>query len=228
MRTAARFLLPALLTGALLLCGCTGKPPEISRVAYQLLLTQPPESSAVTEKLSVFLVADDPDGFEDLATLYVIHDGAELYWKIGSADWTKTTFEAETWIGSNGIATADGSPMPRGEYRVLLQDNNGDTVENVFSLEEPATGAGFPKATLADGVVSCSGLMESPELWIYDLGDRFVTAFAADQGPLAMAPIVQQNPGLKQGYRLRLYTWDRENGVGLVKGPYESGSLKAP
>lgn len=230
MSGAGRVLACAVLAAAALLSGCSGKPPEMTRFTAQLMLTQAPDSESTVERLSVFLVANDPDGFEDLSALYVIHDGAELYWKIESADWIKTTFEAETWIGSNGIGMADGSPMPRGEYRILLQDKGGDDVEDVFSLEErqPAEKTAFPKAAEANALISCSGLKETPELWIYDLADRFVTALDVEHAPVAIDAVVKQNPGLKQGFRYRLYTWDRENAVGLLAGPYAQGALKAP
>jgi hypothetical protein len=231
MKGSRRSALCAVPAAFLLLAACTGKPPEIQRVVSQLMVTADPDSGATGERMSVFLVANDPDGFDDIASLYLIQDEAEVFWKLEPSGWTKTIQEKETWIGSNGILMPDGSPMPRGEYRALLQDKGGDTVESSFNLSAPTIDAArieFPKAAAVDGSLSFSGLKESSELWVYDTADRFVTAVPLEKDPVAVAPIVQQNPGLREGFRYRVYTWDKEKGVGLLAGPYTRGSLKAP
>jgi hypothetical protein len=118
---------------ALLLPACVGKPPEILRLQWQLVLVSDQELGREFITLSLFVRPNDPDGFDDLAELYLINDEQELFWKLPSDSWQKSA-GTEPWIGSNGVRLPDGSPLPAGEYRVLLRDVGGDSVEQSFRL----------------------------------------------------------------------------------------------
>ncbi|GAH50406.1 unnamed protein product [marine sediment metagenome] len=112
--------------------GCTGKPPEIMRVFRQINLINDREQNIIYQSLSLFVQASDPDGFEDIEEIYIINDSEELFWRIDSESWIKTDSGDEIWIGSNSICMPDGSPLLKGEYRILLQDIGGDTAEQSF------------------------------------------------------------------------------------------------
>ena len=117
LRTAA-----AVVAMLALLAGCSNKPPVISRVYAHVVYTHDSATGSTSEGLSVFLVASDPDGIENLRSFYVINDDAELFWKVDSTTWVSSTAEEESWIGSNNLFMPDSLPVPPGNYRVLLQN----------------------------------------------------------------------------------------------------------
>jgi hypothetical protein len=182
-RILAAAFLPVSLT---LVAGCSGKPPEISRVFAQRMLIHDVVNSTYSEKLSVFVVGSDPDGMDDLADLYVINDVAELFWSVDNKSWMNSTAQGETWIGTNGIAMPGGKPFPEGTYRVVLEDRGGDTAEESFTLAaesvEPAKAA-YPTVTVKDGEIKVSRGFLNPELWVYAKDGSFILRLAMSGSP---------------------------------------------
>ena len=223
----ALLLVPAVLAAALL-AGCSSKPPEISRV-YSRIVYQRGDGAA-TATLSVFMVASDPDGIENLSAFYVINDDAELFWKVDSASWIKATAEGETWIGTNTLAMPDGSPVPGGSYRAVLESDAGDTAEMSFDVPSPTNPparAVYPTVTVAGGAVRVSGPFSSYEVWTYGLDGSFVASFpiADPSKPLDLPHMISTSPALAQGFTLRAYAYDEKGGYGVLSDPVKSGAL---
>jgi hypothetical protein len=132
---------------------CSGDPPSLNKVEWYFI-QQPRVQLSPTERLSVFAAVDDPDGADDLEALYVAQDEAGLVWKFNPDTWTKTQRDSTTWIGSNTITMADGSPLPRGAYRVLVTDRAGESDERSFALVEPPPidPQSFSASLIGDGV----------------------------------------------------------------------------
>jgi hypothetical protein len=118
----------AALGALIVLAGCTGKPPTISRVFARAIYVHDTASGRNSETLGVFLVANDPEGLENLGAFYVINDDAELFWKVESGAWATSTAEGEKWIGSTSLFMPGSARLPAGPYRVVLQDVGGDIV----------------------------------------------------------------------------------------------------
>jgi hypothetical protein len=254
-RTAVRSIVLAALLSSALLAGCSGKPPQISRVFRQLLLVHDLQANSYTERLSVFVVGSDPDGSDDLSTLYVINDDAEAFWTVDSKSWSSSTAEGETWIGTNGLAMPGGAPLPAGTYRVILQDAGGETAEDSFTLPDEGVDpskVSYPVASVKAGIIRITGPVTGPEIWIYTKEDRFLMrlpmgqsiqpAVPAGQGAapagagarptgsggntLALKDIAAAYPTLTQGFIFWAYGQDPQR-FGLLSGPYSSGSLQA-
>jgi hypothetical protein len=224
---AAGVALLALLT---LLAGCAGKPPAVSRVAAQLTLTRDPETRRITETLGVFLAATDPDGQEDLEAFYVIHDGAELFWKVESGQWVTGSAEGEQWVGTNALTVPDGLPFPGGEYRVVLQDAAGETAEQAFTLPEDRLAAEemtYPRAEVKSGTIVVSGPYESPEVRVLGPDGRHRMSFAAARGagPIEISRIAAAIPGLGEEFRFTAWARDAKTGIAVQSGPYGSRGL---
>jgi hypothetical protein len=212
-------LLVALATAAGV--GCTSRPPEILRVFHQLNYVYDPGRDGIVEKLSVHVVADDPEGLDDLATLYLINDEAELFWTVESGSWLQREAEGSTWIGSNGFSTPDGSDLPVGEYRVLLADMSGETAEATIRLEQKTSERSalrFPGAAVRDGTINLTGPHATAEIWVYDT--QFRRSFRVAREGLALSRIRAAVPELAESFSFYVYVFDNRREVGLVSGPF--------
>ena len=212
-----------------LLAGCSNKPPDISRVYARIIYQHDTATGANSEGLSVFLVASDPDGVENLRTFYVINDDAELFWKVESNSWISSTAEGETWIGSNNLVIPAAQAVPAGSYRVLLQNAGGDTVEQSFTLPSrviSASDAAYPGAAVKDGAILVTGAYDPVEIWTYGRDGKFVANFPATRkGPApSIQKMVASTPALTQGFTFRVYANNSRGGYGVLAGPYTVGA----
>ncbi len=234
-RRAGRAARASLLAAAAAAClalaaGCSGEPPVISRVFARVNDVRDPQSGHTAETLSVFLVASDPDGIEDLSAFYVIGDDAELFWKVESGSWATSSAEGETWIGTNSLALPGSLTLPGGEYRVVLQDAAGETVEQTFAIPSnrpsPAEQA-YPRAELRDGAIVVTGPYDQAEVRIYGNDGRYRMSFPAGKPsqPLALSRIAAAVPGLGEDFTFRVAAFDEQSGCGVESGPYPSHSL---
>ncbi len=215
--------------GLVLLAGCSNKPPEISRVYARVIYQHDTASGADSEGLSVFLVASDPDGMENLSAFYVINDDADLFWKVDSTSWVTSKAEGETWIGSNTLTMPGSAGVPAGSYRVLLENAGGDTTEQSFSLaarDISAAKAAYPSASVKNGAIAISGPYDSYEIWTYGKDGKFVADFPVRRKdlPLAGQRIAAASPVLGQGFTFRVFAGGK-SGFDVVSGPY---SVPAP
>ena len=217
--------------GALLLvAGCSGKPPEISRVFARVLYTYDTGTGKTAESLGVFLVASDPDGLENLSAFYVIEDDAELYWKVDKTAWITTSAEGETWIGTTSLAMPDTSPFPAGTYRVVLQDVGGETVEQTVTIPERnvrADKAAYPTSGVHAGTIGAGRVSGAYDVWVYGKDGRFLASYgvAGSTRTLPLQTVTAALPALSDGFTWRVFSWDEKAGYGVVSGPYSTGAL---
>ena len=224
-----KILLPAAAV-LLVLAGCAGKPPSISRVFARAIYVHDTAAGTNSETLGVFLVASDPDGIENLSSFYVINDDAELFWKVESGAWATSTAEGENWIGSATLSMPGGTSLPAGRYRVVLQDASGDTVEDAVTIPArsvEAADAKYPTSLAAGGVIKVSGPYPAFEVWTYSTDGRFVAAFPAGGKlpPLEIRNILSSSPALSVGFSYRVFAWDEKGGYGVSSDPFASRSL---
>jgi hypothetical protein len=108
--------------------------------------------SAPLLALSFFVLANDDDGYDDLAELRLYNDYDGLLWSFTPETWMRYDEAGNTWLGSRKIAMADGEVFPSGQYRAVLIDKGGERMERVFGFEVPSIPRyPFPKLTVADG-----------------------------------------------------------------------------
>jgi len=231
---AAAAVIPAILAAALavpLLAGCSGKPPVLSRVMGRVVYVH--DTGRSSETLGVYLVASDPDGMENLSAFYVINDDAQLFWKVDRASWISATAEGESWIGTASLGMPGDSPFPPGEYRVVLQANDGATVEDSFTLPSrqvtPST-ARFPGATVDAGYVKVTGVTGPYEVWVYGKDGKFGGTFssAGPASPVSVESIQASSPALATGFTYRVYVWHADAGYGVLSSAYTVSGLTAP
>ena len=222
-RPAARaLLLPAAALAAWLLAACAGKPPEILRVLWQVTLVDDRELDAHYTAVSLFIRPNDPDGFDDLAELYLINDAEELLWRLDPDTWQKSV-SGDSWIGSNGLVLPDGAPLPAGEYRLLLRDLGGESAEQ--SLQLPAVGLAelerlVPRVEVRAGEIRVQGRGLARQLWLYDARGNYLTIrpLAGDRQPVA--DLLAAHPQLAGGFRFKIYTASSRQSIGTLSGPW--------
>lgn len=212
-------LTPLLILTAL--AGCSGKPPELRTVSYQLNLFKPdaaePEGGhAPFEKLSVFAQVVDEDGIKNLDTLYVIEDGAGLFWKLTPAGWVEREQGGDTWIGTNGIRMADFSPLPRGKYRLLITDKGGERVEREFMLTSGVPDpARLPRLSVSAGEISIRSAFEKTVLYVLDRSENSFKTIPVNPGTYTLSSVITGGE-VSRTYSFLLSAYDRERNVGLI------------
>ncbi len=212
----------------LLLTGCSGKPPVLSRVFGRVIYVHDSAANTNTETLGVFLVASDPDGMENLSAFYVINDEAELFWKVDSASWVTSTAEGETWIGTTSLSMPGTTPIPAGEYRVVLQASGGATVEDTLTVPArsvTAAQAKYPSAVVEGGVIKVSGTAAGCEVWVYGKDGKLAGVFPSTgaSNPVSVQQIQASGPALAGGFTFRVFAWNAEAGYGVLSGTYTEG-----
>lgn len=219
----ARAIALALCSLALGLPGCTGQPPEILRVFWQINLIEDKEQGQIYESLSLFLRPRDPDGLEDIDEVYLISDAEELFWRLDSASWRRSGSGEETWIGSNGLRLPDGRAFPAGEYRILLRDVGGDTAEQTLAIQAPPVEQlrGYlPQVSVQRGAVLIGGGADSYQLWLYDAAGGYAGTRSVSRGTTATESLVAEQPALRGGFSFKVYTFVQGRNLGVISGPY--------
>ena len=79
-----------LLTAA---SGCSRSAPEILEVFHRVNFYMDRELELTYPKLSLFIIAEDPDGYDDLDVLYLVHDGSERFWTLDRDEWQKRNMD---------------------------------------------------------------------------------------------------------------------------------------
>jgi hypothetical protein len=212
------------LAAASILAGCTGEPPVISRVFAQPVFVRDLEQNVTWARLGVFLVATDPDGQEDLSAFYVINDEAELFWKVEASAWVAVTAEGESWVGSNTLAMPGADPPPAGDYRVVLQDQGGETVEDTFTippLETPEDSA-WPSASLEDDTITVTNPPEVTQAWFYSQDGKLVLTLPVPADTGRLSGVRASVPGFASGSTFWIYGYDRTKLRGLLVGPFRA------
>lgn len=202
---------------------CETTAPEILSIQWQINIIERLDSGGYEENLTFHVSASDEDGNEDLTSLYLMHDSSEQYWSLSSENWISNSVDGEFWIGSSDITMPDGSPIPRGDYRVVLYDAAGEKVEKEFKIDtvviDPKK-VTFPKITGKDDIIYLESPLTNVNALIYDRNRRFVDSAIVefDKTPLTQFPRYRDLTEQSRN-QLFLYVWEREKGYGIVSGP---------
>ena len=221
-----RFRLPGFagqMIITLTLCSCSGSPPEVLDLIFQVNAVKDRELGIVSQKLSVFILPNDPDGYEDLDVVYIIHDNEELFWTLKSDEWQKVTRGRDTWIGSNSICMSDNTDLPSGRYRILLKDLSGEKAEEQIFIKKRRVDTQkirFPDSEVRDGRIFMQSVYEHSEILIYEREQIFKRRFTYTEGGLPLGEILSNVEDLSYDFIYFLYTFDEKQDVGVIVGPY--------
>ncbi len=198
----------------ILFMGCSQEPPEILQKFHQIHYRDDTETGTVYPELSLFIQADDEDGYEDLEYLYIVQDDAELVWEIDAEEWAHRDMEGESWIGSNSIVMADFSSFPEGVYRIILIDKAGERNETEMYLDTVGAPPALPEVRLDETTLTVSGAFQGYSLRMYD-GDTYIGTRQMTGNDIPLEELRKE--GASSFY---LYTYDNNRGRGILRGPY--------
>jgi len=203
-----------------LVLGCGGAPPEILFAEAELFLVEDRETGVVAESLRLYVAVDDGDGVEDLSVLSIVHDESDLYWQASAEDWVSVDQAGDSWIGLPDLRPVSGENLPRGRYRVILEDGSLQETEGSFSITAPpldATTVVFPALITTDSepAVVADGMVV---LRVFTRAGKLAVSREVSAGPLGEA-ILREIPG-ESGLQVYLSS-PPGSGVRLMSGPFE-------
>jgi len=216
------------LLSALAASGCSGNPPEILESKWTLVLYEDREKGSVYEYLSVGVLARDEDGLDDLESLSIVNDSAELYWLVPQDRWTKRQIRQETWLVADSLTTADLGPVPRGNYRLVLSDYSGARAETSISVNPPkSVREAFPSIRPGKNSIVLSSNKSEASLLVLSAAGVTLGSFTLRKGDNALAPILSNQQIKSQAKNLYLHEYG-EGGAARVSGPYDALEILFP
>jgi hypothetical protein len=203
----------------LLTTSCSGSAPQILYPDVQLFLQRELTTGETFETLRLFVAIRDDDGVDDLRTLFVIHDESENHWEIDSEQWVTREQGGDSWIGIPDVRMADHLPLPRGRYRIVVEDGALQAAESSFVVTAPS----LPEDTVFPALLNegNSWRVTSAEpviLRVYARTGQQLTSREIDPGPIDSSVILE----LPNESGLTAYLWTKENQpVRLLIGPFD-------
>jgi hypothetical protein len=182
--------LTVLLVSALL-SGCSSAEPEIMQTELRIVATWRPDTGTVTEEL--FLVTDifDPDGIEDVGEVRLAHDGEQLQWRAPADTLPRRSRAGQDWFTLSAASVNGAGEIPRGTYRVEVDDlsGRGDARRISVPLDVPATGPGDLPEFNEEGIVIPSGVDTVIIAHIPDDGEARFYQITADAEEATRVPL---------------------------------------
>ncbi len=209
-----------LLTALILFLSCSTNTPEIKDSFIQINIFKDRELNLIYQKLSIFIVPYDGDGFEDLSTLYIIHDELELFWALTSEQWEQGEEKGNTWIGSNSIIMPELKDFPKGGYRIVLEDLSGESIEHTIYLSYPEVDKDnytFPSSYTDEDKIYITSTFKSPRIWIYD-NNNYMNTFIVEESGLNKNII--SSAVSDSNIKYYIYSYDTEIRIGIIAGPF--------
>jgi|GEM_PF-770867 len=222
-RASFRAWSAAVLTAAALSVSCSGHAPELVSLEYRLALRpRDPRGTRVSEQLAVFAAARDEDGLKDIAALHVLHDQSEYLWTLTPETWTRNDRNKETWLGGTGLSAPDSGALPRGLYRVVLEDLAGESAEATFTLGSGLeTGASFPVIRRTGDSVSVVSRYPRTELLFLDSAGVLLRAVDAPRTPDLLDRLYGSALWREESKSLAAYAYDAERNLGIYSWTME-------
>jgi hypothetical protein len=209
-----------------LLAACSGNPPGITEVRWQLVSFQDRERGKSVEYLSVAVLVTDDDGQDDFESLSIINDAEELYWQASADEWIARSIRQQFWLVLEKLLAPDGA-APRGRYRVIVRDYAGSQAENSFTITAGKNaGLSFPSLAAGENgaLVLASSRGESILMVQSEVG-VLLGAFILHKGGNPRAPILANEQIRAQAKNLYLWEQETSGGHSLLAGPWAAADF---
>lgn len=203
-----------LLCLTLILGSCSESAPKISQTFWQINLMHDQKTGKDSQALTIFVMASDDDGIDDLDKMYVINDEYQLYWEISGSSLRMEKYgENEVWMGSNFITmpTPEES-LPSGTYRIMLLDSSGERAKTSIVVRNNIKAAPekWPTLTKMGDGVKVDG--KADYVWGLQADGTFGGEFQVKPGTVST--------GGKRFSSYYLYSYLPDQGYGLISGPF--------
>ena len=199
---------------ALILGSCSESAPKISQTFWQINLVHDQSTGKNSQALTIFVMASDEDGVDDMDKMYVINDEHQLYWEISGSNLRLEKYgENEVWMGSNFITmSTPEESIPSGTYRIMLLDSSGERAKSsvVISNNIKAAPEKWPSLTKMGDGVKVEG--KADYVWGVLVDGTFGGEFQINTGIVST--------GGKRFPFYYLYRYLPDQGYGLINGPF--------
>ena len=203
-----------LLCLSLILGSCSESAPKISQTFWQINLMHDQNTGKNSQALTIFVMASDDDGVDDMEKMYVINDEHQLYWEISGKDLRLEKYgENEIWMGSNFITmSSPDEALPSGTYRIMLLDSSGERAKTsvIISNNIKIAPDKWPTLTKIGDGVRVDGKAEY--IWGIQSDGTFGGEFQVKPGIVST--------GGKRFFSYYLYSYLPDKGYGLINGPF--------
>ena len=203
-----------LLCLTLILGSCSESAPKISQTFWQINLMHDQNTGKNSQALTIFVMASDDDGIDDMEKMYVINDEHQLYWEISGNNLRLEKYgENEVWMGSNFITMpVPEDALPSGTYRIMLLDSSGERAKTsvVISNNIKSAPNKWPTLTKMSNGVKVDGKAEY--IWGIQSDGTFGGEFQVNSGIVGT--------GGKRFPFYYLYSYLHDKGYGLINGPF--------
>ena len=198
----------------LILGSCSESAPKIGQTFWQINLVHDQSTGRNSQALTIFVMASDDDGVDDMDKMYVINDEHQLYWEISGSNLRMEKYgENEVWMGSNFITMADPrESIPSGTYRIMLLDSSGERAKTSIVISNNIKGAPekWPSLTKSGAGVNVNG--KADYVWGIQSDGTFGGEFEVKPGMVST--------GGKMFSWYYLYSYLPDQGYGLINGPF--------
>lgn len=155
--------------------------------------------------------------------MYLIHDGEDLFWVCNPENWDKRQKGEDVWIGSNNIRMADRSPLPRGEYRIILLDKAGERQEQPLYLStkpiDPKDFT-FPELTIRNGEFSLKSPYGIHTFRLYSGDEKLISVVESNSLRVDTEDLLPEADRRRSLAEVWVYVYDDTAGFSLLSGPF--------
>ena len=214
MRNSILNKLIILICLTLILGSCSESAPKISQTFWQVNLMRDQKTGQNSQALTIFVMASDEDGVDDMDKMYVINDEHQLYWEISGSSLRMEKYgENEIWMGSNFITmpTPD-EPLPSGTYRIMLLDSSGERAKTTVVVKNNIKSAPEKWPTLSKTVDGVKVDGKADYIWGIQADGTFGGEFQVTPGVISTSG--------KRFFWYYLYSYLTDQGYGLINGPF--------
>ncbi len=211
-----------LLLVVFFLISCSGEPPELHNIEYQLLLINNNTYKEPFEYLSLFFYGEDEDGIDDIDKLYLINDDNYTMWDIPSDRWVSKNILGTEWMGFNSLMAPGDGHFPEGNYRVLIVDLGGESAETTFFLrnripeKEDLT---LPEVIYDNETVQIQSDFPTLQIWYYDSDDNLLEKSKEITAGNYQWNQINRNI-IRRANSFSVYSEPKDGSWGLISGPF--------
>ena len=199
------------------LFSCSGEPPEILYPDGRISLLLDPGTGEIAEILSLYVALRESDGMNEPSRLFLVHEGEELSWELQRNEWVQFEHAGDQWYGMPDIRMPDGESLPRGRYRIIVEDTGllRDEADYYLTADPTDRAAAFPRLRIEGRTLHVLSETDAI-LRVYNRAGRLVVNRAVAPGMVPDEVTVQ----IPDETGLQAFVMTGGQGVRRESGPY--------
>lgn len=204
----------------ILFSACDTSPPVIEQFFWKLNLNVSPNGKIIEESLAVFVDIEDEDGIDDIEFLTLYSDENELFWHLPHKNSIRNGSNQTDWYGSRHIIMPDKSDLPRGHYKVRINDYSGKKDERSFFLSPVLNRDekfSIPSISLSYNIITCSPLQRDTQIWFFNANHDLIKSISITAESIDTSLFFRNN----EAAYFKVYYSDNQYGFGVIVGDFK-------